>query len=47
MPLNADSGADASVIEDLRSHLGAFFAERVIGDAAWARGILSDDAPSA
>ncbi|KAI0819245.1 transcription initiation factor TFIID complex subunit [Trametes gibbosa] len=46
-PLNTDSGADATVIEDLRSHLGTFFAERVISDASWARGILSDDTPTA
>ncbi|KAI0657252.1 transcription initiation factor TFIID complex subunit [Cubamyces menziesii] len=46
-PLNPDSGADASVIEELRAKLGNFFAERLIGDSAWARGILSDDAPDA
>ncbi|KAH9891823.1 transcription initiation factor TFIID complex subunit [Cubamyces lactineus] len=46
-PLNPDSGADASIIEELRAKLGNFFAERLIGDSAWARGILSDDAPDA
>ncbi|KAI8978714.1 transcription initiation factor TFIID complex subunit [Trametes punicea] len=45
VPLNPDSSADASVIEELRTVLGSFFAERVIGDSAWARGILSDDSP--
>ncbi|KAI0667708.1 transcription initiation factor TFIID complex subunit [Trametes maxima] len=47
VPLNADSGADASVVEELRAKLGEFFAERIMGDGSWARGILSDDAPPA
>ncbi|KAI0372337.1 transcription initiation factor TFIID complex subunit [Pilatotrama ljubarskyi] len=47
VPLHPDSGGDASILEELRSNLGDFFAERVMGDGAWARGILSDDAPSA
>ncbi|RDX53506.1 TAF-domain-containing protein [Lentinus brumalis] len=44
VPLDPNSGADSAVIEKLRTQLGDFFAERVIGDSAWARGILSDDA---
>ncbi|KAI0769094.1 transcription initiation factor TFIID complex subunit [Trametes elegans] len=44
VPLNPDSGADASIVEELRTCVGDFFAERIIGDSAWARGILSDDA---
>ncbi|CDO69883.1 hypothetical protein BN946_scf184884.g42 [Trametes cinnabarina] len=44
-PLNPDSGGDASIIDELRNKLGNVFAERVVGDSAWARGILSDDSP--
>ena len=46
VPLDANSGADQAVIEKLHAQVGDFFAERVVGDAAWARGILSDDASS-
>ncbi|KAI0715634.1 TAF-domain-containing protein [Cerioporus squamosus] len=44
VPLDPNSGADSVVVEKLRTQLGDFFAERVIGDSVWARGILSDDA---
>ena len=43
VPLDPNSGADQAVIEKLHAQLGDFFAERIVGDAAWARGILSDD----
>ncbi len=46
VPLDTNSGADQALIERLHAQLGEFFAERVVGDAAWARGILSDDASS-
>ena len=46
VPLNPNSGADSAIIEKLHTQLGDFFAERVVGDSAWARGILSDDAAS-
>lgn len=44
VPLDPNSDADRALIEKLHATLGDFFAERVIGDGAWARGILADDA---
>ena len=44
VPLDSNSDADQALIEKLHATLGDFFAERVIGDGAWARGILADDA---
>ena len=43
--LDVASGADSEMREKLQEILGYFFAERVAGDAEWARGILSDEAP--
>ncbi|KAI0754792.1 TAF-domain-containing protein [Daedaleopsis nitida] len=43
VPLDPNSGADQAVLESLRTQIGDFFAERIAGDAMWARGILSDD----
>ncbi|KAF8210394.1 TATA box binding protein associated factor-domain-containing protein [Mycena galopus ATCC 62051] len=40
--LDASNPADVVVIDELRSVLGEFFAEKVVQDAAWARTILSD-----
>ena len=42
--LDAGSGADSELRERLHATLGDFFAERLEGDAEWARGILSDEA---
>jgi transcription initiation factor TFIID subunit 6 len=38
--LNPNNEADAAVINQLREVLGDVFAERVAGDAAWAREVL-------
>ena len=43
VPLNPSVEADKVVLDKLRAKLGGFFAERVVGDSVWARGILSDD----
>ncbi|TBU59054.1 TAF-domain-containing protein [Dichomitus squalens] len=44
VPLDPNSSADSELIEKLHATLGDFFAERVVSDAEWARGILSDEA---
>ncbi|THH17570.1 hypothetical protein EUX98_g9102 [Antrodiella citrinella] len=41
VPLNPNDESDAAVVDRLRRILGDFFAERLVGDGAWARGILA------
>jgi len=42
VPLNLADGSDAEVIGKLRESVGDFFAERMIYDSVWARGVLGD-----
>jgi len=42
VPLNLGDADDARIAERLRDSLGDFFAERLMGDAAWARGVLAE-----
>lgn len=42
VPLDLEDSDDAQVVERLREILGDFFAERLVGDAAWARGVLAE-----
>jgi transcription initiation factor TFIID subunit 6 len=42
VPLNLGDPDDARIAERLRETLGDFFAERLMGDAAWARGVLAE-----
>ena len=42
VPLDPDNPDDAQVAERLREVLGDFFAERLVGDASWARGVLAE-----
>jgi transcription initiation factor TFIID subunit 6 len=42
VPLDPANPDDAQVAERLRDILGDFFAERLVGDAAWARGVLAE-----
>lgn len=44
--LEASNPGDVAVIEELKSVLGDFFAERVAEDGAWARTILGTPAAS-
>ncbi|EMD40151.1 hypothetical protein CERSUDRAFT_112363 [Gelatoporia subvermispora B] len=41
MPLNPANEEDARAVAQLRDQLGDFFAQRLMDDAAWARGVLS------
>jgi transcription initiation factor TFIID subunit 6 len=45
--LDETNPADAAVVAQLRETLGDVFADKLVGDAAWSRGILSGtkDAP--
>lgn len=43
--LDSSKEGDAAVLARLKEQLGDFFAQKVAGDAAWARGIL-DVSPS-
>jgi hypothetical protein len=40
-PLNAEDEADAAVITQMQEVLGEFFATALMGDAVWAKDILS------
>jgi len=40
--LNHADGSDAEVIGKLRESVGDFFAERMVYDSVWARGVLGD-----
>lgn len=40
VPLDLEDPDDAQVAERLRDVLGDFFAERLVSDAVWARGVL-------
>lgn len=40
VPLDLENPDDARVAERLRDVLGDFFAERLVSDAVWARGVL-------
>jgi len=42
VPLDPGNGSDAEVIRKLRENLGDFFAERMVYDSAWARGVLGE-----
>jgi transcription initiation factor TFIID subunit 6 len=42
VPLDLGHADDAQIAERLREILGDFFAERLVGDAAWARGVLAE-----
>jgi len=42
VPLDLGDPDDAQTAERLREILGDFFAERLVGDAAWARGVLAE-----
>ncbi|KAI0265307.1 TATA box binding protein associated factor-domain-containing protein [Gloeopeniophorella convolvens] len=42
IPLDPMSTDDAQVVERLRDTLGDFFAERLVSDAVWARGVLAE-----
>lgn len=42
VPLNPGDPNDARIAGRLREILGDFFAERLMGDAAWARGVLAE-----
>ncbi|TCD67164.1 hypothetical protein EIP91_000449 [Steccherinum ochraceum] len=41
VPLDANSQEDVAVVMQLRNTLGDFFAERLMQDGAWARGVIS------
>lgn len=40
-PLELNSDVDSAVIQQLRDVLGNFFADKLMEDAVWARGVLS------
>jgi len=40
--LNPADGSDAEVIRRLRESVGDFFAERMLYDSVWARGVLGE-----
>jgi transcription initiation factor TFIID subunit 6 len=42
VPLDLGHPDDAQIADRLREILGDFFAERLVGDAAWARGVLAE-----
>ncbi|KAN0114356.1 TATA box binding protein associated factor (TAF) domain containing protein [Russula decolorans] len=42
VPLDLGEPDDSRIAERLREILGDFFAERLMGDAAWARGVLAE-----
>lgn len=43
VPLDSAEEADAAVIQQLKETMGDFFAEKLWGDAAWARAVLTGD----
>ena len=43
VPLDSANEVDAAVIQQLKETMGDFFAERLWGDSAWARAILTGD----
>jgi transcription initiation factor TFIID subunit 6 len=43
--LNPADSSDAEVVRKLRESVGDFFAERMIYDSTWARGVLSEPSP--
>jgi transcription initiation factor TFIID subunit 6 len=40
VPLDGSNAADTIFVKDMREMLGDFFAEKLLGDRAWARGVL-------
>lgn len=42
MSLNPADPSDAEVIRKLRDGVGDFFAERMLYDSVWARGVLGE-----
>ena len=45
IPLNINDFSDAEVLKHLQDALGDFFAEKLAGDGAWARGVLAGSHP--
>ena len=43
VPLDSTNEADTAVIQQLKETMGDFFAERLWGDSAWARAVLTGD----
>lgn len=44
VPLDQSNQADAEIIRQLGEVLGELFADRLMSDSAWARGVLTGDA---
>jgi transcription initiation factor TFIID subunit 6 len=42
VPLNLADSGDAEVFRKLRESVGDFFAERMLYDSVWARGVLGE-----